>query len=136
MCALVPNVLVAPLAKTVMAFCHFHPLAKVDLPPFVEDFHLRWILFWIERHLFMLWHVHHVFHPIILWIWCMNFYEIVLFLMILQMILIFFLRYVGISLMVMFLHQYHAYLLHRNYWLWRKQAEGVWPSWLNRLFID
>jgi hypothetical protein len=22
-----------------MTFCHFHPLAKVDLPPFINDFH-------------------------------------------------------------------------------------------------
>jgi hypothetical protein len=39
MCALVPNILVAPLAKTITTLFHFHPLAEVDLPPFVEDFH-------------------------------------------------------------------------------------------------
>jgi hypothetical protein len=37
----------------------------------------------------------------------------------------FFLKYVGISLVVIFFHQYHAYLLHCNYWFWTKQAEGV-----------
>jgi len=31
----------APLIKTIMALHHFHPLVKVDLPPFVDDFHLE-----------------------------------------------------------------------------------------------
>jgi hypothetical protein len=37
--ALASNALAAPLAKTIMARCHLHPLAKVDLPRFVNDFH-------------------------------------------------------------------------------------------------
>jgi hypothetical protein len=62
----------------------------------------------------MLWHVHPVFHLVVLQVWCMNF-EIVLSLMNLFVALISFLRYVGTLLMVMFLHQYHACLLHHNY---------------------
>jgi hypothetical protein len=31
----------APLTKTIMALHHFHPLVKVDLPLFVDDFHLE-----------------------------------------------------------------------------------------------
>jgi hypothetical protein len=45
----------------------------------------------------------------------MNFCEIVLSLIILLIALIFFLRDVGISLIVMFLHQYHVCLLHHDY---------------------
>ncbi len=40
MCALGPNIPMAPLTKTITALRHFHPLAK-DLPPFVDDFHLE-----------------------------------------------------------------------------------------------
>jgi hypothetical protein len=39
MCALAPKTLATPLAKTIVALRHLHPLAKVDLPPFVDDFH-------------------------------------------------------------------------------------------------
>jgi hypothetical protein len=39
----------------------------------------------------------------------------------------FFLRYVGIWLVVIFFHLYHACLLHCSYWFWKKQVEGVWP---------
>jgi hypothetical protein len=38
-CALAPDTLATPLAKTIVAFRHLHPLAKVGLPPFVNDFH-------------------------------------------------------------------------------------------------
>jgi hypothetical protein len=44
----------------------------------------------------------------------MNF-EIVLSLMIFVLALISFLKYVGTLCMVMFLHQYHTYLLDRDY---------------------
>jgi hypothetical protein len=30
-----------PLLKTIVALHHLHPLAKVDLPLFVDDFHLE-----------------------------------------------------------------------------------------------
>ncbi len=39
MCALAPNTFVAPSTKTIVTLCHLHPLAKVDLPPFVNNFH-------------------------------------------------------------------------------------------------
>jgi hypothetical protein len=40
-CALAPNTFTAPLVDTIVAPHHFHPLAKVDLPPFVNNFHLK-----------------------------------------------------------------------------------------------
>jgi hypothetical protein len=35
------NACMAPLTKTIMALRHLHPLAEVDLPRFVNDFHLE-----------------------------------------------------------------------------------------------
>jgi hypothetical protein len=60
---------------------HFHPLVEVDLPLLLMILIQRWILFWIESHLFLLWCIHHIFHLIVLWIWCMDFCDIVLSLM-------------------------------------------------------
>jgi len=37
--ALTPNTFAIRLTKNIMALCHFHPLAKVDLPPFVDNFY-------------------------------------------------------------------------------------------------
>ncbi len=116
-CALVPNTPMAPLTKNIVTLHHLHLLAKVDLPPFVNDFIQRWILFWIKRHLFLFWHVFHIFHLVILRVWCMNFCKIVLSLMILLVALIYFLKYVNTLLVVMFFHQYHTCLLHYDYWL-------------------
>jgi hypothetical protein len=42
----------APLVETIATFQHLHPLAKVDLPPFVDDFHLEIDL--VLDHLFLL----------------------------------------------------------------------------------
>jgi len=41
MCALAPNILMAPLIETITALHHLHPLVEVDFPPFVDDFHLE-----------------------------------------------------------------------------------------------
>jgi hypothetical protein len=38
---LAPNTFATPSTKTILAFCHFHPLAEVDLAFFVNDFHLE-----------------------------------------------------------------------------------------------
>jgi hypothetical protein len=38
-CALAPNIHATPLVETIAALRHFHPLAEVDLPLFVNDFH-------------------------------------------------------------------------------------------------
>jgi hypothetical protein len=46
---LAPNTLAAPSVETITAFRHFHPLAKVNLPLFIEDFHLETDFFWIEN---------------------------------------------------------------------------------------
>jgi len=37
--ALTPNIPVAPSTKTIVALHHLHPLVKVDLPPFADDFY-------------------------------------------------------------------------------------------------
>jgi hypothetical protein len=37
--ALAPNILVAPSVETITAFRHLHPLAEIDLPPFVNNCH-------------------------------------------------------------------------------------------------
>jgi hypothetical protein len=39
LCVLAPNILTTQLVETIMVFHHFHPLAKVDFPPFVDDIH-------------------------------------------------------------------------------------------------
>jgi len=38
---LAPSVRMAPLAKTIMALRHFHPLAKLEFLRFVNSFHLE-----------------------------------------------------------------------------------------------
>jgi hypothetical protein len=86
--------------------------------------------------LFLLWHVLHIFHPTILWVWCMSFCKIDLSLMTLLMALIFFLRYANTSFVVMFLHHYHTCLLDHDYWLWKNKLEAFDPSWLERWFIS
>jgi hypothetical protein len=37
--ALALSTLVVPLVETIIALCHFHPLVKVNLPLFIDDFH-------------------------------------------------------------------------------------------------
>jgi len=37
--ALASNIFAALLATTILALRHLHPLAEVNLPPFVNDFH-------------------------------------------------------------------------------------------------
>jgi hypothetical protein len=76
------NTLAAPPIKTIVALRHLHPLAKVDLIPFVNDFHLETDLgLDIETFIFVLTHSA---------IWCMNFCDIVLSLMTLFITLKFF----------------------------------------------
>jgi hypothetical protein len=38
-CALAPNILAAPSAKTIVALRYLYPLVEVDLPPFVDNYH-------------------------------------------------------------------------------------------------
>jgi hypothetical protein len=38
-CALTPNTPKAPFDKTMRILHLLHPLAEVDIPPFVDDFH-------------------------------------------------------------------------------------------------
>jgi len=39
--ALTPNTPRAPFDKAMWILCFLHPLAKVDFPPFIDDFHLE-----------------------------------------------------------------------------------------------
>jgi hypothetical protein len=57
--ALAPNILTTPSTETIVAFCHLHPLAKVDFPPFVDDFHLNMDLV-LDRKAFILIHFPHL----------------------------------------------------------------------------
>jgi hypothetical protein len=41
MCALAPSISAVPSNETMAALCLLHPLAKINLPPFVNDFHLK-----------------------------------------------------------------------------------------------
>jgi hypothetical protein len=52
--ALASNILVALSMKTILALHHLHPLAKVDLPLFVDDFHPKMDIVLDKRHLFLL----------------------------------------------------------------------------------
>jgi len=90
MCALAPNTFVAPSTKTIVTLCHLHPLAKVDLPPFVNNFHPETNLV-LEKETFIFtltcFHISHLMVP---QVWCMNFCGIILTLMTLLVALIFF----------------------------------------------
>jgi hypothetical protein len=74
--ALAPNTPMAPLAKTIVTLHHLHLLAKVNLPPFVNDFHSKMDLV-LDKEA-------------ILQVWCMNFCRIVLSLMTLLVALSYF----------------------------------------------
>jgi hypothetical protein len=74
--ALAPNILMVPFDEIMTTFCLFHPLANVDLPLFVNDFYIETEVILNQKvFFFLLWHIHHIFHLIVLWVWCMNFYE-------------------------------------------------------------
>jgi hypothetical protein len=94
----------APLAKTILAFHHLHPLVRVDLPPFVNDFHPK-IDLALDRKTFIYILTHSPClssnSPLIL---MYEFSKIILPLMILLIMLILFLKYVNTSLVVMFFH--------------------------------
>jgi hypothetical protein len=110
-------------------------LVEVDFPRFVDNFHPKMNLVLDRKELFMFWNVFHVFHSAILWVWCMSFCEITSSLMTLLVVLIYFLRYVGTSFMVMFFHQYHTCSLHHDYWLWKNKPKVFNPLRLERWFI-
>jgi hypothetical protein len=79
--ALAPSILAIPFNNTKAAF-HLHPLAKVDLPPFVDDFRLETkITLNQEAFIFIIACSPNLSFggPSILHVWCMNFYEIVSF---------------------------------------------------------
>jgi hypothetical protein len=104
MCALALGILVAPLTKTIVALCHLHPLVEVDLPLFVNNFHPKMdLVLDLKTFIYALTH----FPPSFIW-WSFRygvcFCGIVLSLMILLVASIYFLRYVGTLLVVMFFH--------------------------------
>ncbi len=133
---LAPNTFTTHQPKPIATFHHLHPLVEVDLLPFVNIFIQKWILFWIKRHLFLFCHFLHSFHFTVYWVCCMSFWRIDSSPTILLLDLIFFKKYVGTLLMVMFFHKYHTYLLHCDYWFWKNNLEAFDPSPLERSFID
>jgi hypothetical protein len=121
--ALALNIFAAPSVETITAFRHFHPLAEVDLPPFVDNCHPKMDLV-LDRKAFIFALTHSQrfsFDGILDMV-----YELLWDCFVVDDYASgfdFFLRYVDISFVVMFLHQYHAYLLHCNYWLWRNKSK-------------
>jgi hypothetical protein len=77
-CALTPNTFIASSNETIGIFRLLHPLVKVHLLPFVNDFHFEIKITLIRKHLFLRWLVHHIFLLVAPWVWCTNFYKIVL----------------------------------------------------------
>jgi hypothetical protein len=80
--ALFPNILAVPFDNTTTALHLLHPLAEVDLPLFVDDFHLETkVISDHEAFIFVLTRSPNLSFsgPSILHVWCMNFYEIVSF---------------------------------------------------------
>jgi len=112
---LVPNTAMAPLVETIAALRHLHQLAKVDHPPFIDDFHLETI-FVLEGKAF-------IFALIDFPSLSSNglsgmVYEFLRDCFVPNDLVSgfdFFLKYANTLLVVMFLHQYHACLLHRDY---------------------
>jgi hypothetical protein len=93
---------VAPSDETMGVLCFLHPAIEVDLPPFMDDFHPEMkVILNRKTFIFVLAHSPYFF-PMALWIWCMNFYQIVLLQMILRMALTSSLKYVGTLFKVMF----------------------------------
>jgi hypothetical protein len=81
---------VAPSTKTIRILHHFHPLVEVDLPLFIDDLNPKTDIV-LDRKTLIYALMHSPFlsydNPSI---WCMNFCDITLSLMILLMALIFF----------------------------------------------
>jgi hypothetical protein len=126
--ALAPNIHATPSFETIVALRHLHPLAKVDLPPFVHNFHPKTDLV-LDRKAF----IYTLTHSPPLSFGCPSsmVYEL------LENCFVFsdsvsgfdfFLRCANTLLVVMFFHQYHAYLLHRDFWFWRNKLKALDPS--------
>jgi hypothetical protein len=49
---LIPNIPMTPLIETIATFYHFYRLVEVDLPPFLNDFHLK-ITFVLDKEAFI-----------------------------------------------------------------------------------
>jgi hypothetical protein len=115
-CALAPCTHAAPLAKTIATLHHFHPLVEVDFPLFVDDFIQKTDLV-LDREAFI---YVLTYSPLLSSYSLSNVvYELLQYCFVLDDFASgfeFFLRYVGTSLVVMFLHQYNVYLLQCDYW--------------------
>jgi len=133
--ALAPIIHVTPTIETIATLHHLHPLAKVDLPPFVNNFHPYMDLV-LDREAFI---------STLKCFPCLSFndpssmvYELLWNCFILDDSVSdfdIFLRYTSTSFMVIFLHQYHVCLLHCNFWFWKNKPEVLNPSRLERWFI-
>jgi hypothetical protein len=80
--ALAPSILAIPFDNTTTTLHLLHPLAEVDLPPFVDDLYLETkVTLDQEAFIFVLARSPNLSFgsPSILQVWCMNFYEIVSF---------------------------------------------------------
>jgi hypothetical protein len=72
------STLVTPFDKILRILCFLHPLVEVDFPPFVDDFHLEMIVT-LDRNAFIFNLIHSsCLFLVAFWVWCMNFYGIVL----------------------------------------------------------
>jgi hypothetical protein len=113
---LVPYTHAAPSAKTIATLHHFHPLVEVNLPPFVDDFNPKTDLV-LDREAFIYFVM---YSPHLSSNSPLNMvYELLQYYFVPDDFASgfeFFFRCVGTLFMVMFLHQYHAYLLQHDYW--------------------
>jgi hypothetical protein len=113
---LAPYIHTAPSTKTIATLHHFHPLVEVDLPPFVDDFNSKMdLVLGREAFIYVV-----TYSPRLSSNSPSNMvYELLQYCFVLDDFASgfnFFGRYVGTLHVVMFLHQYHAYLLPRDYW--------------------
>jgi len=126
--ALAPNTLATPLAKIIVALRHLHTLAKVDLPPFVDDFHLKTnFVLDGEAFIYALTCSPHLSSNGPLGM----VYELLQDCFVPDDFtsgFVFFKKNSGTLFVVTFFHQYHVCLLHCNYWLWRNKPKTFNPS--------
>jgi hypothetical protein len=111
-------------------------LPKVDLPPFVNDFHPKMDLVLDKETFIYVWHIHYIFHLVVFWLWCMSFCKIVLSLMTLLVTLIFFWNMWAYSLWLCSSIDIMLACCIATNGCGRNKLKVFGPSWLNRWFID
>jgi hypothetical protein len=58
---LIPSTPIAPFNETMGILRLFHPLVEVDIPPFIDDFHLETEVTLNKEAFFLPWFVHHTY---------------------------------------------------------------------------